>query len=178
MQGNKPLISVQWLIDLLIEFQRLDTYTQIGIAFAIVAVLLMIGAWIKGAFRRDTVELDDENEKLAAKATLAKTILNSIRRENQDLQSKIDALEARLPKTVLERVDRQIDDGNYEIAIRELEAMVDDLSPGLAGCFSSMVDLATAPPADGVDTEDSEEVERWRQLSDLLRAKAEKASPS
>lgn len=84
-------------------------------------------------------------------------------------------MQARLPDTVLNEAELEISDGNYGIAIKRLQGMFDDLSPGLAACFLQLSELASARSADNKGADDPSEVERYRGLSALLRAAQDKA---
>lgn len=172
------MVPVQWLIDLLRTIQQQGSFTQVGFVAAIVSTVLLVISWVKREFRRGYQDIEDENGKLKAQVESNKEILNKVRRENADLQREIESLQARLPEAVLSFVDREIRDGNYEMAITNLQGMFDNTSPALADCFSRLSELVSAPSADSADDDVASDAERYRRLAALLLDAQKYAPPS
>jgi len=171
------MVPVQWLIGILRTIQDQGSVTQIGFGVAIVSTVLLVIAWVKRGFRRGYQDIEDENDKLNAQIENTKETLNRVRRENMDLQREVEALQVRLPETVLSHAEGEISNGNYGIAIKKLQGMFDDLSPGLAACFLQLSELASARSADDKGADVPSDAERYRRLSGLLHATQEKAPP-
>lgn len=170
------MIPVQWLIDFLQYVQNQGGVAQIGYVVAIVAAVSLVTAWVMRAFRRGYHVIEDENEKLTAQVESTQETLKTVRRENEDLQSGIDSLQACFPDAVLSLVKQEIRDGNHQIATRELQGMFDDISPGLAACFLRLSELASVPSDDETGVDAVGDAARYRRLAALLQAAEEKAS--
>jgi len=163
------MTPIQWLIDGLRAVQNQGSVLQISVVTAIAVALFLVAAWVKRTFRRGYQDIEDENDNLTAQVENLEEDLSKIHRENADLQREHETLEERLPEAVLSLVEKEISDGNHRVAMMKLEGMVDDLSPGLAACFSQL----SEPPS----ASSSDDAERYRQLATLLRAPQEKAPP-
>jgi len=172
------MVPVQWRIDLIRIIQQQGSFAQIGYVAAIISTVLLVIAWVKRGFRRGYQDIEDENDKLKAQVETTKETLSKFRRENIDLQHEVETLQARLPDTVLSHAEQEISNGNYGIAIRKLQGMFDDLSPGLAACFLHLSELASTRSADDKGADAPADAGRYRRLSALLRAAQEKTPPS
>lgn len=171
------MVPVHWLIDVLRRIQAEGPVALIGFVVTIVSLLLLVIAGVQRVFRRGYQDIEDENHQLKARAQATRETLNNVRQKNAGLHKEIDSLQARLPETVLGVVEREIRDGNHGIAIKKLQVMFDDLSPGLAACCSRLSELASDPSAQGDRSNDAANAGRFGRLSGLLRAAQAEAPP-
>ncbi len=171
-------MSVQGLIDFLRTIQDQGPLPQMGLVILVVVAAILIIAWVKRVFHRSYQDIKDENVKLTAHLEAAEETRNKIRRENAILQKEIETIQARLPEAVLNLVDLEIRDGNYEIAFPKLQRMFDDLSPGLKDCFLRLSEWNYVSDADDTECGNIANAKRYSRLADLLQAVEKEAKPS
>lgn len=130
------MISLQWLIDLLLDFEKQGPVTQIGFLVAIVTAILCIIAWVRRAFRRGYERIDAENAELKTAVNDLDKALAKAGREQVDLQHAVDSLRSRLPDTALASAEQDIRGDNREVALERLQGAVTEIAPGFAeGCL-------------------------------------------